>query len=507
MSNMDKTEIYKPTDTGSGFLFIMDNTLKVRVHKLDAHAPMGRVSSSETPEIPLKSSIASRHHGEFYEINGNYFYRDLHSTNGTYVNNRKLMPEGHNIYADHRMVDGDVIRIDHGDLLHPHPDATLLIFSTTCPDDMVWEQVKLDPADDSEICIGRGGSNTDINLKNKLVSQNHAIFRNWNNAWFIEDCNSTNGVYLNNIRLTQPTKLNLLDVVRIADYNFIFVGNRLIYNTVQGNNKLVIRINKRTAWNHFKRLTLLQDINLSVNEGDMCLILGGSGAGKTTFINAVMGYEKAEGTITHEGQDVYKDYEAVKYQIGFVPQQDLLRENDEVFDTLDSAAIMKLPKNTSEEDRHKRIDQLLEQFGLERERHSLVKKLSGGQRKRLSIAVEFVSNPSLFFLDEPDSGLDGVMARSLMESLRKIADQKKIVMVITHSPDRVEDLFDKVIVLAKSAIDNSGHLAFYGSIEDAKAFFEVSSTEQIVRRINRIDEGGEGKSDYYIQRFQSMMEQ
>lgn len=506
MGNLDKTEVFRPVNTGAGYLYILDNTLNVRIHKLDAHAPMGRLSSTETPEIVLNSSIASRHHGEFYEINGNYIYRDLHSTNGTYINNIKLVPKDNDVYANHPMTDGDVIRIDHGDLIHPHPDANLMIFSTSCPPDMTWERLKLNPQDDSEICIGRGGTNTDIQLTNKLVSQNHAIFRNWNNAWYIEDCNSTNGVYLNNVRIEHPCKLNLLDVVKIADYYFIFVGNQLIYNTVKGNNKLVIRINKRTAWNHFKRLTLLQDINLSVDEGDMCLILGGSGAGKTTFINAVMGYEKAEGTILHEGQDVYKDYEAVKYQIGFVPQQDLLRENDEVFATLDSAAIMKLPRKTTEEERHRRIDQLLEQFGLEREKYSLVKKLSGGQRKRLSIAVEFVSNPSLFFLDEPDSGLDGIMARSLMESLRKIADQRKIVMVITHSPDRVADLFDKVIVLAKSAVDNCGHLAFYGTIDEALAFFEVSSVEQIVRRINRADEGGEGLSDFYIQRFQAMME-
>ena len=141
-------------------------------------------------------------------------------------------------------------------------------------------------------------------------------------------------------------------------------------------------------------------------------------------------------------------------------------------------------------------------LGLQRERDSLVKKLSGGQKKRLNIAVEFIADPSLFFLDEPDSGLDGIMAAGLMENLRVIADEGKIVMVITHAPDRVAHLFDKVIVLAKSAKTNSGHLAFYGSIDAAKEFFDADSLEGIVKRINRPDENGDGLSDFYIEKYE-----
>ena len=109
-------------------------------------------------------------------------------------------------------------------------------------------------------------------------------------------------------------------------------------------------------------------------------------------------------------------------------------------------------------------------FGLEPVKNNLVEKLSGGQKKRASIAMEFISNPSLFILDEPDSGLDGVMARELMEQLRAIANQGKIVIVITHTPDRVIDLFDDVIVLAKDK-NRTGRLAFFGPIEEARAFF------------------------------------
>lgn len=114
-------------------------------------------------------------------------------------------------------------------------------------------------------------------------------------------------------------------------------------------------------------------------------------------------------------------------------------------------------------------------LALERERDTLVGRLSGGQRKRLSIAVELVGDPGLFFLDEPDSGLDGIMAKSLMENLKTIADMGKTVMVITHGPDRAVEFFTKVLVLAKSEQDNSGHLAYYGGIILRNVFGAMST--------------------------------
>ena len=194
----------------------------------------------------------------------------------------------------------------------------------------------------------------------------------------------------------------------------------------------------------------------------------------------------------------------MKYKIGFVPQQDLLRGSDTVYDTLENAAEMKLPNSMKRAQKLERIEQVLQTLGLQRERNSLVSKLSGGQRKRLSIAVEYIADPSLFFLDEPDSGLDGIMARTLMENLRTIADEGKIVMVISHGPDRAAELFDKVVVLAKSAKDNCGHLAFFGKPEQAREFFDTPTLEGVVRRINRPDEGGDGLPDYYIEKYGAM---
>lgn len=263
---------------------------------------------------------------------------------------------------------------------------------------------------------------------------------------------------------------------------------------------LTVNIESRTVPDFFKRKYLLRDIHMYIKPSSMVLLLGGSGAGKTTLINAINGYERAKAEITLNGENVYKEYKKMLYNIGFVPQQDLMRGNDTVLHTLNDAAALRLPLDLTAEDRRNRVEEVMGIFGLLPVKNSFVSKLSGGQRKRLSIAMEFLSNPQLFILDEPDSGLDGVMARALMQQLREIANSGKIVIVITHTPDRVIDLFDDLIVLAKDS-HRTGRLAFYGSISEAQEFFGKQSMEEIVKAVNRKEEGGEGLADEYISRY------
>ena len=245
---------------------------------------------------------------------------------------------------------------------------------------------------------------------------------------------------------------------------------------------------------------LLKDIHLTIPNGSMVLLLGGSGAGKTTLVNAIIGYEKANAEICLNGVNVYRHYDKMKYRIGFVPQQDLLRMNDTVIRTLGDAANLRLPVQIKEEEKKDRIQNVMEVLGLTVGAEGLISKKSGGQKKRISIGMELISSPDLFMLDEPDSGLDGVIARELFEKLRMVADEGKIVMAITHTPDRVIDLFDKVIVLAKDS-GKVGRLAFYGSPAEAEAFFGRKGMEKILMAINGKDEGGEGRADEFIEKF------
>lgn len=461
--------------------------------------------------ITIHSACMARMHGKFIKTEKGYKYQDLESRNGTYLNGVRIGTGTMSGRTCVELEDGDVLRVE-ADVLEEQDarESVVIMYHKRLSSQVEWRTLILDETE-SRIYISRheektGGDEAfagDVSIPE--LPRHRAALCYEKGGWRICDENTKYGVFINNQKITGEEALQEKDVIRIGDTVFLFYDGKLSYSHRQSaQNKLVIHIEERSVWNLFRKKILLEDIDLTINPGEMVLILGGSGAGKTTFVNAVMGYEKAKGTIKEGDRDIYRDYNEMKYEIGFVPQQDLLREEDSVYDTLDNAAELKLPKNISREEREKRIDDVLEMFGLDREKDSMVNKLSGGQRKRLSIAVEFIADPSLFFLDEPDSGLDGIMARSLMENLRRIADQQKIVIVITHSPDRVEDLFDKVVVLAKSSEDDIGHLAFYGMVGEARDFFGADSLEGIVKKINRTDEGGEGLADDFIHRYQEL---
>lgn len=508
---MAKTVSYFVNEQKEGVLWVFYSNKTMSKHKLKAVNKIGRKAVNAEIDIPLASPIVSREHGEIILADGDYYYRDCNSTNGTYINGVLVGRNANSNQFSHKLKDGDILTIDVVNGVKAHPDKVVAIFTSSISAKTIWNKILLND-EIGEIEIGRS-IKQGINIQNNMISEKHASFFLAKKGWAIIDHKSTNGVFFNGKRLMSPQYVNPSDVIRIVNTFFIVFEDVIIFSQSfeileakkekKNNANLVINISERSVVQRFKKMLLLQDINISVNNGEMVLILGGSGAGKTTFINAVMGYEKAQGKIVYNDTDIYEEYEQMKYEIGFVPQQDLLRGSDSVYATLSNAAEMKLPKKYSVEDREKRILNVLEELGLSREKNTLVSKLSGGQRKRLSIAVELIANPSLFFLDEPDSGLDDIMGRGLMENLRAIADKGKIIMVITHSPERAAELFDKVIVLAKSSKDNCGHLAFYGSTKESLKFFDVSSFKGIVKKINRPDENGDGQADYYIEKFAS----
>lgn len=498
------TIYYKSKDRGQVFLLIMDKTRQVYVKKLSDHCVIGRSGTDSSADIGIDSGVISKKHGKFVRKGDGYYYKDLESTNGTYLNQtlfRKDEPLG---TPEVRLKNGDVLRIDYKEEGQYRREAVTMVFTTDFDPEIAWKKRSLS-GNVSEVSIGR--TDTDIRLNNEMVSQSHASVFKANKGWALADKHSTNGIVLNGIYLERPQYLQEGDVFRLANLFIFFDGQNLIYPCSTVGENLVIQIAEKSVRQKMKKLTLLQDTNLTIQPGEMVLILGGSGAGKTTFMNAVMGYEKAQGKILHGNVNIYTEYEKMKYEIGYVPQQDLLRGSDTVFDTLNDAARMKMPKSTTKKERLQRVEEVLQLVGLRAEKQSQVSKISGGQRKRLSVAVELIADPSLLFLDEADSGLDGPNSESLMKNARIIADQGKIVMVITHAPDRVASLFDKVVVLAKSERDHSGHLAFYGSIGDAYHFFDTKSLEDVVKRVNRKDEGGgEGKADYYIDKYKKMTE-
>ncbi len=464
--------------------------------KVEKELEIGRQSLfhlKNDDKISLEYPLLDKAQGKLSHFLGDWHYKNLTDANITTINDREVPFD-----SDTILNNGDVIRITKDD------DMLIFVFLTRFIGELEWRRVQLSKEQQvyhiySHVSEFLSKEKSDQDTSGE--SDHHAIVRYKDDHWQVEDVDTTRGVFVNQNKIEGTKVLNLYDVINIGGTHFVFVGDYLAYNhETFKNNDLEIHIQERSVRSMFKKQILLKDINLTVEPGNMVLILGGSGAGKTTFINAVTGYEKAKADIKQGDLDVYTDYAKMKYNIGMVPQQDLLRGDDTVIMTLTNAAEMRMPSTASSIDRKERVQSTLDLFGLDSVKNELVDKLSGGQRKRLSIAVEFVANPSLFILDEPDSGLDGVMARDLMKQLRNIADQRKIVMVITHTPDRVIDLFDKVIVLAKNS-SHTGQLAFYGTIDEAKKFFGKESMEDIILTINSVGEGGEGQADLYIEKF------
>ncbi|ETP73205.1 ABC-type multidrug transport system, ATPase component [Lachnospiraceae bacterium JC7] len=507
--------------------------------KVDGELNIGRrrfFKFKNETKIYLEYPLLAKDQGKLIHLLGEWHYINLTDQNITTIDDEELPFKG-----DRILKNGDIIRIKRGD------DMLIFVFLMKFSGELEWKRVYLDreqkiyhiyshvkehkkeienSGEEGSVSSGETGEtsgDTDENSRDieetseekeatttetePESGSHHAILRYTDGYWQVEDDNTTRGVFVNQNRIDGYKLLNLFDVINIGSTHFVFYGDYIAYNLETfRDNDLEIHIQERSVRNLFKRQILLKDINLRIEPGNMVLILGGSGAGKTTFINAVTGYEKAKAAIRQGDVDVYDDYDKMKYRIGMVPQQDLLRGDDTVIMTLSNAAEMRMPTSAGSAERKERVNELLRLFGLENVRGELVDKLSGGQRKRLSIATEFVANPSIFILDEPDSGLDGVMARDLMKQLRDIADQNKIVMVITHTPDRVIDLFDKVIVLAKDS-NQTGQLAFYGTVEDAKKFFNRETMEDIILAVNSEGEGGEGQADIYIRKFARFREE
>ena len=407
---------------------------------------------------------------------GKWIYQNLSKNVFTFAGG-KLLPSG----EECELRDNMVIRLSNDRML-------TAVFLTKYASSVDWQMINMDDGRHTVVLENAGRDNAEaLTLEYE------------NSRWLLKNIGMQD-VTLNENPVGENTALQFDDCLQVGSTRFIFEGSGLLYG-LQTSGGLNISIDERTVSNSMKKYTLLKDISLSVDPGNMVMILGGSGAGKSTFVNAVTGYEKAKATITEGGVDYYEQYDQVKHRIGFVPQENLMREEDTVLMTVSNAADLRLPASMTADEKKRKVRMALETFGLSGREDTLVSKLSGGQKKRLSISTEFVASPNLFILDEPDSGLDGIMARELMENLRLIACQGKIVLVITHAPDRVSNLFDKVIVLAKGTENHVDQLAFYGGIQEAMDFFDTDSLENVVKRINAENEGGEGRADEFIEKY------
>lgn len=331
----------------------------------------------------------------------------------------------------------------------------------------------------SEINIGRDPSN-DIVLKHPMVSRFHAKIEFQAGSNIIYDLNSVNGTYVNGRRLEKSMLLPKDSLIQICGYRYVFDGTKLIeYDDNSGQLRIQINQLTKTVQVDGKPRKLLDNISLCIQPREFVAILGGSGAGKSTFMGALTGMNPpSSGQILINGCNLYEEYGAFRSMIGFVPQDDIVHEDLSVEEVLTYSARLRMPEDTSKAEINNIVDTVINNLELDLRRNVLVKNLSGGQRKRVSIGVELLTSPSMFFLDEPTSGLDPGLEKSMMEMLRKLANQGRTVVLVTHATFNI-NLCDRVIFLGEG-----GRLAFWGTPSEALAYFNAADFAEIYLKLS-----------------------
>lgn len=533
----NKTVYYTPLPPKPATLLILERGKPVRVEKLNGDTIIGREDPDIHSDIILRSCIVTRGHGKFSYIDGNYYYMDCHSLNGTFFNGEKMQMINNKGSRSILLHNNDILRIDRVTLNNPHPEAVEIIFSTSFSADDKWQRYSLQGK--NEVKIGREVSG--ILLPDFMVSRHHATLKRIGNNWMICDNGSKNGIFVNNEAVEEQQTLNPFDVIRIANTTLIFTGEEIVYNEVHSNSSVakpfqysertvIMSVNIEQVYTKKERKTLLSNINLDIESGDFILVLGGAGAGKSTFIKAITGQKVQEGlevtgSIILDGMDLYKkrNLRLLKLKIGIVPQYPDYRPNDTVYHTILDSALLQLSSDYSKREIKQRVETVIQKMMLNSIRDSKLYQISGGQRKRVQVAIKAVGDISFFTFDEPDAGLDIAGRKDQINQLsapivkdiepltpelskdHAIELQQATVtgtagLMISHYPDDVAEKYTKVIVLAKSRIDDAGHLAFYGDVPNALSFFGVKKLTDIVYEINY--EGGKGRGDEFIEKFE-----
>jgi ABC transport system ATP-binding/permease protein len=335
--------------------------------------------------------------------------------------------------------------------------------------------------------IGRTPDN-DIQIPHPQVSSRHAVLHVIGGQLFIEDKGSANGTYVRGARIPANQR------VPVQNGEKVLIGPMpLLLQSDGGEIAVVVEdaahwegrpLYEIEAWDLLMQVpdrdnpgelkTLLDHVSFKALPGDLIALMGPSGAGKTTLLLTLNGYlPPTSGQVRINGEDLYAIYDALRGSIGYVPQDDIVHPELTVFEAVRYSAKFRLPPDYSEDEIERRVNTTLGQLGLENVAHLQIGKpekkvLSGGQRKRVNIAMELVTDPVIMFLDEPTSGLAADDTAALVQLLSELAKQTgKTIITTIHQPAKEEfEKFNLALILGPG-----GLLTFYGSPKDGYRFF------------------------------------
>ena len=438
--------------------------------------PVINIGREPSNDIVINEMVVSGFHAQIVQEGNQFILVHPHPSRGKTLNG--LLYQGRHITGDQPfrkpLVRGDIFRIgdEHGTLI------TLAFNDGSGAAQEALPTIHPIPLGAPVITLGRLPDNTVV-LNHPQVSGYHARLERAGNNYRIVDLGSTNHVYVNARRVSSHM-LKPGDEIHIGPFRLIFTGTELSqYDESHG-----IRIDalqlKKVGNN---KTVLINDISIAIPSRKFVALVGGSGAGKSTLMDALNGLRPAQtGTVLYNGKDYYHHLAAFSTQLGYVPQDDIIHRDLTVERALYYAARLRLPSDMTREQIRGRIDEVLEDVDMKHRRHLLVSRLSGGQRKRVSIALELLANPSVFFLDEPTSGLDPGLDRKMMTLLRNLADKGHTIVLVTHATNNINSC-DYICFLAQG-----GHLAFFGPPNDAKTYFGKTDFAEIYSALEPTDE-------------------
>ena len=319
------------------------------------------------------------------------------------------------------------------------------------------------------------GEDCDIRLNNPLVSPRHFFIVFDGENCFIEDAHSLGGTYVNNKKIKRQ-KLSDYDRISIPSAAYIFFRNKLLFSTAAGGIQIdAANISKIVQdKNSHGKISLVTNVTFRIEAGEFVAIVGGSGAGKSTLLDCINGMRPAtEGKIYYDTNDYYENMNSFKGVIGYVPQRDIMHDDLTVSDALRYTAMLRMRANLPKEELTARVNAALEDVRLTGKEHLRISALSGGQKKRVSIAMELLSDPKVIFLDEPTSGLSPDLDMEMMDLLKELAKKGRTIVVITHAMENL-DKCDRVAFLGKG-----GRICFFGAAKNAFSWFNRRSFSRI----------------------------
>ncbi|MEM6269658.1 MAG: FHA domain-containing protein [Bacteroidota bacterium] len=432
-------------------------------------------------DVHLAHDLISRTHAQvLVDADGMVYVIDQKSTNGTFLNGKRLSP--HSPYlidtADKVTLAGKQVAslsIETGDATPPPPSPPP---PNGRPSLLQLLQEK------KKVVVGRG-KDCDLVIDMPTISRKHAAFRlGSGGAIALTDLNSTNGTYVNGRRISGTVTVAASDVI-VVGRSILKLGEKPRELSTE------VAILARGIMKQFSNGKIgLRETDLNVPAGAMVAIMGPSGCGKSTLLKCLTGEAPpTKGTIRLAGLELIQNYDLLKSFIGYVPQDDIVHRQLTVYQSLFFAAKLRLD-DTRRSQIDQKIDQVLQQLHIVEIKHSPIAKISGGQRKRVSIAVELLTDPLILFLDEPTSPLDPQTIAEFMKILQDLARSGTTVVMVTHKP---EDLtfMDSVIFMAEG-----GYLCYNGPADAYKAHFGVETAVEVYANIS----GPKAKS--WVARFQ-----